>query len=272
MGRFGDVTAWWETGDEGGGVTLTQVVQLLRSVASGALAPGQVGARIAGVLTTGDPTAVPALVVAVPVPTGLQVVVHGWGAVVADELRIPNGWIDEVVTGRTAWWIGRNTATPQAPVIGAPVELLDGVVPGDGAGIALYDAPAPEPEPMPEPEAPAFVPGHIVLDDGRAVQVTGTTIIGTDPGEARAVRIGMAEGLALSSPDGTVRPVHAELRLLPDRIVLVDATNGATHVLAPGAAAWEPAENGALLPLLPGTRVALGSRTFSYLDGPVPST
>jgi hypothetical protein len=275
VARFGDVIAWFETDATGGGVMVTQVIQILRSVASGSVPPHQLGPRLAAILNTGDLGAVPALVAAVPLADGLQVVVHGWGAVVADELRIPNGWIDEVVPGRRMWWIGRNTETPVAPVADAPIQLHEGVVPGAGASIATLPDPEPEPEPEvvfvdPEPEPePADLdpPVRVVVDDGRTLPLTTGYIVGTAPEGSRAVRQGLEEPLVLEDSTGTVRPVHAEIRVDGTKVAIVDATDGATHVLPPGATAWELVEQGKILKLQAGTRVAIGSRILHF-QGP----
>jgi hypothetical protein len=271
VARFGDVVAWFETDASGGGVMVTQILQILRSVASGSVPHHQLGSRVAALLTTGDQGAVPALVAAVPVEGGLQVVVHGWGAVVADGLRIPNGWIDEVIPGRQAWWIGRNTATPVAPTPDAPIALQEGVVPGSGAGIAVEPEPVPEPEPEPEvieePEldpADTDPPVRVVLDDGRTIELTTGFIIGSAPDGSRAVRQGLMEPLVLDSGGGTVRPIHAELRVEAGRVAIVDATDGATHVLTPGATEWELVEQGKILKLQAGTRLAIGSRILHF--------
>jgi hypothetical protein len=272
VARMGDVVAWYETDESGGGVMVTQILQLLRSVANGAIPHHQLGSRVAALLTTGDQGAVPALVAAVPVEGGLQVVVHGWGAVVADGLRIPNGWLDEVIPGRQAWWIGRNTATPVAPTPGASVELHEGVVPGSGAGISYEPDPPPVieiPDEMldlgPEPEpADLDPPVRVAIDDGRVIELTTGFIVGSAPDGSRAVRQGLMEPLHLADPGGSVRPVHAELRVFDGRVAIVDATDGATHVLVPGATEWALVEQGKILKLQAGTRVAVGTRILHF--------
>ena len=290
VARFGEVVAWFETDSRGGGVMVTQVLQILRSVAYGAVAHHELGSRIAALLTTGEVGAVPALVAAVPVEGGLQVVVHGWGAVVADGLRIPNGWVDEVVPGRETWWIGRNTATPLAPVVGSPIALQEGLVPGIGAGIALearsaapvveapvleapvLEAPAAEsvfaPTADAEPPADGVDAGEssalLQLDDGTTLEITTGFVVGSAPESSRAVRQGLLQPLVLTDAGGTVRPVHAEVRMEDGRVMLVDATGGATHVLPPGATDWQLVQQGRAVEVEVGTRVAIGTRVIYF--------
>lgn len=274
VGRFGDVVVWFETDPSGGGVMVTHVLQILRAVAAGSVAPHQMGARLAAVLTTGDHTAVPALVAAVPLQDGLQVVVHGWGAVAADGIRVTQGWVDEVLTGRLSWWIGRNTANPVPPSPRSVVELVEGLVPGDGAAIAVDpppSAPALAQQPVEvQPELPEMHPAdldppvRIVVDDGRTIELTTGFVLGTNPEGSRAVRQGLLQALVIDDPAGTVRPVHAELRVDGGRVAIVDATDGATHVLAPGADGWTLVPQGQVLKLQAGTRVAVGTRILLF--------
>lgn len=135
---------------------LTQLLQAAQAVSAGAVPARQMGARLAAVLNTGDATAVPALVAATPDEDGLRVVVHGWGAVVADGVHVLNGWVDQVIADRRTFFVGRNTVTPVAPVEGSGLDLEDGVVLGDGVSFVLEPAlarseaalPTPPPAPM----------------------------------------------------------------------------------------------------------------------------
>lgn len=155
VARFADVIVWFETGPQGGGVTLTQLLQAVEGVSTGSVPSRQMGARLAAVLNTGDASAVPALVAATPEAGGLRVVVHGWGAVVADGVHVPNGWVDQVIADRRTFFLGRNTVTPMAPVEGSTLDLEDGLVPGDGVSFALA---APQPAPPGRSTPPAAVP------------------------------------------------------------------------------------------------------------------
>jgi len=138
VARCAEVLLWFETGPQGGGMMLTQLLQAVQAVSVGSVPSHQMGAHLAAVLNTGDATAVPALVAAAPEGDGLRVVVHGWGALAADGVHLPNGWADEVVPLRSSYFLGRNTALTTAPV---DVEAIDGVVAGDGLRFGVTAAP-----------------------------------------------------------------------------------------------------------------------------------
>jgi uncharacterized protein YaiE (UPF0345 family) len=72
------------------------------------------------------------------------------------------------------------------------------------------------------------------------------------------------EPLVLDPGGGTVRPIHAELRVEAGRVAIVDATDGATHILPPGATEWEVVEQGKIQKIQAGTRVAVGSRILHF--------
>ena len=331
VARFDDVVMWFETGPAGGGTLLAQLLQPVQEVASGSLAPAQLGARLAAVLNHGDPGAVPAMVVATPEDDGLRVVVHGWGAVVADGIHLPNGWADQVIEGRRTFFAGRNTVTPVAPLESSPIDLEDGIVPGDGVSFALplrsparplaatpappsqpeaaavaaappapVDAPAaaeppayepppsgpsdePGPEPAawappggepqagPRPAAPPPVPtpspsppppGRLVLDDGSSARLERTCVLGSAPHGSPAVQTGVATPLTVQGAG--VAPVHVEVRVEGTSVSVRDLGAAATFVLAPGSTTWAPLAPGQISAISPGTRVALGQRTFAY--------
>jgi len=275
VARFGDVVAWFETGPNGGGVMLTQMLQAIQAVRSGAVPSPEMGARLAAVLNTGDANAVPAMVAATPEGDGLRVVVHGWGAVVADGLHVPNGWVDQVITDRRGFFVGRNTVTAVAPVPGSALDLEDGVVPGDGVSFAVSPghgpamatpaptairAPMAAPVPVAQPAAPSA--GRLVLDDGSTAVLERTCVLGCEPHGSPAVQTGVA--IPLTVFGAGVAPVHAEIRLEQGGVVVRDLGSATTYVLPPGTSSWLPLAAGQISPLTPGARVALGERTLSY--------
>lgn len=300
VARLGEVIAWFETGPDGGGVMLTQLLQALQGVASGSVPSRQMGERLAAVLNTGDPRAVPALVAATPEDDSLRVVVHGWGTVVADGVHVPNGWADQVVPNRGTFFLGRNTVTPVTATEGSSNDLEDGVVAGDGVSFSLgpLATPAPGsagpgpsegPAPMawPPPTAPAAPyarkpvhtrrqapatspnaspgsapPGRLVLDDGSEAALERTCVLGSAPHASSAVQAGVAVPLTVNGPG--VAEVHAEVRVDQAGVAVRDLGSAPTHLLAPGAPAWVPLEPGQAASVAPGTRIALGQRTFSY--------
>ncbi|HEV8116671.1 MAG TPA: hypothetical protein VGP53_10570 [Acidimicrobiales bacterium] len=256
VARFGEVLAWFEAGPDGGGAVLTQLLQATQGVASGSVPSGQVGARLAAVLNGGDATSVPALVAAAPEGEGLRVVVHGWGAVAADGVHLPNGWADEHLASPGVWFLGRNTAVARAPVAHPTLRPGDGVVPGDGLRFGLTATP---PAP-PLPQDPA--PGRLVLDDGSMAVLARTCVLGSAPQLSPAVQSGAATPLTVGGAG--VAAVHAEIHLGPGQVGVVALGTAVTYLLEVGAHSWVPLAAGALTPLAPGARIALGPRTISY--------
>ncbi len=296
VARFGEVVVWFETGPDGGGVMITQLLQALQGVASGSVPSRQMGARLAAVLNTGDVQAVPAMVAATPEDDGLRVVVHGWGALVADGVHVPNGWADQLIHDRRTFFLGRNTVTPVAPTESSSHDLEDGVVSGDGVSFSLgplpasaADRPSEGPAPMawPPPPAPAVerarkpvhtrrqpattgpqpsqgsaLPGRLVLDDGSEAVLERTSVLGSAPHASSAVQSG--EAVPLTVVGVGVAEVHAEVLVDQAGVGVRGLGAAPTHVLEPGAPAWTPLEPGQLTSVAPGTRIALGQRTLSY--------
>ena len=258
VGRFGDVLIWFEAGPQGGGVVLTQLLQATQGVASGSVPSSQLGARLAAVLNSGDATSVPALVAAAPEADGLRVVVHGWGAVAADGVHLPNGWADEHVASEGAWFLGRNSAVAAAPLPHPVLGPSDGVVPGDGVRFGLTTTP-PGP-PLPGDAQPGL--GRLVLDDGSVAVLARTCVLGGAPHLSPAVQSGAATPLTVGGPG--IAAVHAEIHLGPGQVGVVALGPAVTYLLEVGAPSWVPLAAGALTPLAPGARIALGPRTISY--------
>ena len=128
--------------------------------------------------------------------------------------------------------------------------------------------PAPVPAPAPQCSAPAPAPapppppGRLVLDDGSSAVLERSCVLGSAPHTSPAVQNGAAAPLTVVGPG--VAPVHAEIRVEEDRVGLRDLGSGATYVLPPGAPTWSTLATGPIQLLTPGTRIALGQRTFSY--------
>lgn len=276
VARFGDVVVWFEMGSQGGGVMLTQLLQAAQAVSTGSVPSRQMGARLAAVLNTGDATAVPALVAATPEDDGLRVVVHGWGAVVADGVHVPSGWVDEVISDRRTFFVGRNTVTPVAPVDGSVLDLEDGVVLGDGVSFGLEpralassptaDALAEQPTPTPVPaSAPSPTPTPIP-----------TRV--PDPTPAPAP---MASIWAARQPAPAQVPPAKEEASIPDPSPadVPAAPAGTTSAFGPSPTAWPPPGAPSEAPPEPAEKARPPEHPTPYygqmppaVDDPVPPT
>lgn len=289
VARFGQVLVWFETGPEGGGVMLTQLLQTAQAVAGGSVPSRHMGARLAAVLNTGDATAVPALAAATPEEAGLRVVVHGWGSLAAgvgasgdgesggdapgggapEGVSVRNGWVDQVVPHRAAFFLGRNTVPASAPGSGSSPGLEDGLATGDGVTFSLAEASATGQQPVAWPPPPPDVlpqapppPGRLVLDDGSTAVLERSCVLGHAPNVSPQVQAGGAIGLAVQGPG--VAAAHAEILVEPERVSVRDLGAAATYVLTPGSQSWTHLGTGQLVSLVTGTRIALGQRTMSY--------
>lgn len=258
MARFGEVLLWFEAGPQGGGAMLTQLLQATQGVASGSTPPSQMGTRLAAVLNSGDESSVPALVAAAPEGDGLRVVVHGWGAIAAEGVHLPNGWVDEHLDPQRAWFLGRSSAVATPSLPDPLLGPADGVVPGDGVRFGLT---ATSPAPPPARDAKPGL-GRLVLDDGSTAGLTRTCVLGSAPHLSPAVQSGAATPLTVDGPG--IAAVHAEIHLGPDQVAVVTLGPAVTYLLEVGAQSWVPLAVGAMTLLAPGARIALGPRTISY--------
>jgi len=259
VARYDDVVVWFETGPQGGGTVLTQLLQVVQGVSSGVVTPAQMGARLAAALNTGDASSVPAMVAATPENHGLRVVVHGWGAVVTDGLRVPNGWADQVIADRNTFFLGRNTVAPVAPVEGSTFDLEDGVVPGDGVGFALSPAnqpvagavgPAPvgpgpgsAPPPSPPPQAGSRADSSPVAGPPGVFPPEGPSGTNPPPGPPAPI-IQTAPPSWDQSPSGAPGP--------PGRLVLDDGSSAVleqTCVLGSAPHGSPAVQTGVAIPL-----------------------
>lgn len=112
-----------------------------------------------------------------------------------------------------------------------------------------------------ERERPSL--GFLVLDDGAAYALDGRYVIGREPDSDPLVAAGDGRPIVLDDPQRSVSRVHAEVRLVGWDVQLLDrgSTNG-TYVLR--ADAWESVSSDEPRLISPGTRMAVGQRTFVY--------
>jgi hypothetical protein len=114
--------------------------------------------------------------------------------------------------------------------------------------------------PAPGPRPPL---GVLILDDGTGYPLERGYVLGRTPDVDHRVRSGRASPLPLV--DRTISRVHA--LVLPNGwdVMLTDAgsTNG-TWVCRPEGRFWSAVPPGAAVPLMPGSRLAIGTRQLRY--------
>lgn len=105
--------------------------------------------------------------------------------------------------------------------------------------------------------------GFLVLDDGATYALDGRYVLGRDPEGDPVIAAGDGQPIALDDPQRSVSRVHAEVRLVGWDVQLLDrgSTNG-TYVLRDGD--WEAVSRDEPRLIGPGTRMAVGQRTFVY--------
>ncbi|WP_250279888.1 FHA domain-containing protein [Frankia sp. Cppng1_Ct_nod] len=107
--------------------------------------------------------------------------------------------------------------------------------------------------------------GVIVFDDGLTVNVDKDLVIGRQPDRDDAVRAGRARPLMVEDGESAVSRVHAVITLSGWDAVIADqgSANG-TYIAPPEATVWTPLNPHEPAPLVPGTRVQVGKRTFVF--------
>jgi len=107
--------------------------------------------------------------------------------------------------------------------------------------------------------------GVVVVDDGSAFSLDSDYVIGREPELDAEVAAERARPLVIADEQRSISRVHADLRLEGWDVMLSDrgSANG-TFVYPPSATAWSQLPAGQPVTLAPGTRVAVGQRTFVY--------
>jgi hypothetical protein len=107
--------------------------------------------------------------------------------------------------------------------------------------------------------------GFLVFDDGSTFTLDGQYVLGREPETDPLVDGGSARPIVLDDPQASVSRVHAEVRLEGWDVQLVDrgSTNG-THVWDAQSSTWERLAADQPRTVSPGTRGAVGQRTFIY--------
>jgi hypothetical protein len=107
--------------------------------------------------------------------------------------------------------------------------------------------------------------GVLVFDDGQTVNVDTDLVIGRQPDRDEAVRAGKARALPVEDGESAISRVHAVITLSGWDAVITDqgSANG-TYIAPPEATVWTPLNPHQPAPLVPGTRVQVGKRTFVF--------
>jgi len=114
--------------------------------------------------------------------------------------------------------------------------------------------------PSPRPSS-----GLLVFDDGAIYTVDAGYLIGRMPAADPRTGSGMLRSIVVEDPSGAVSRVHAEVLVDGAEVVIVDSgSRNGTFVAGPGEAGWTALSPGRAQPLLPGTRVRMGKRTFVF--------
>lgn len=107
--------------------------------------------------------------------------------------------------------------------------------------------------------------GVVVFDDGSSYSVDGDYVLGREPQHDEKVQAGLVRSLMVTDDEDAISRVHAEIRIDGWTPTILDrgSVNG-TYIASPGAVVWNPLTPQQPVPLLPGTRVQIGARTFVY--------
>jgi hypothetical protein len=107
--------------------------------------------------------------------------------------------------------------------------------------------------------------GILVFDDGTTHTVDAGYLLGREPeGDAR-VRSGVLRPITLDDPSGAMSRVHAEIRLDNWDVLLSDSgSSNGTLIAEPGMQVWTMLAPSRPFRLVPGVRVRLGQRTFTF--------
>jgi hypothetical protein len=107
--------------------------------------------------------------------------------------------------------------------------------------------------------------GVLLLDDGTAFSLKADYLVGSAPESDVAVAGGGLMPLRIVDPQGSVAPVHAEVRLDGWDVMIVDRSAPAgTWMWPPDGTQWLRANSGQPAKVTPGARVAFGQRVATY--------
>jgi hypothetical protein len=107
--------------------------------------------------------------------------------------------------------------------------------------------------------------GFLVFDDGSTFTLDDRYVLGREPETDALVQNEEARPIPLEDPQMSVSRVHAEIQLVGWDVQLMDrgSTNG-THLLNDRGDGWDRLAPNEPQVVVPGSRVAVGQRTFVY--------
>jgi hypothetical protein len=108
--------------------------------------------------------------------------------------------------------------------------------------------------------------GLLVFDDGSTYTIDAEYVIGREPETDERVRQGTIRGITVDDPTGRISRAHAEIRIDGWDVLVRDrrSTNG-THSSSPGGTpVWTPLPAEQNLRLIPGTKIGMGGRFFTF--------
>lgn len=171
---------------------------------------------------------------------------------------------------------------PTAPTSEGPTDrepTITGVICAEGhltnpAAFSCHRCGAALAEDLETVDGPRPALGRLTFDDGAVLELDGPVVIGSDVPSGYEIDGEPAIVVELENEDGTISPVHVEVRLSGWEVEVVDieSTSGTSI-----RSRREPKSRTRLRssqPMLihPGTEVRLGSRSFVFTVGPPPPT
>jgi len=107
--------------------------------------------------------------------------------------------------------------------------------------------------------------GFLVFDDGSTFTLDDRYVLGREPETDALVQADEARPIPLEDPQMSVSRVHAEIQLVGWDVQLMDrgSTNG-THILNERGDGWDRLVPDQPRIVAPGSRIAVGQRTFVY--------
>jgi hypothetical protein len=112
---------------------------------------------------------------------------------------------------------------------------------------------------------PRPVLGRLLFDDGAAHLVDGGYLVGRTPEADERVRTGELRPIPIDDQTGSISGAHAEIRVSGWDVMVVDTgSEHGTYVSGPDEGQWTPLPPRRSRRLLPGARVRVGGRTFTF--------